>query len=68
MITYKKLWILLKERKIKKGEFTAICGLSSATVAKMVKNERIWTSIIEKICKALKVQPGDIMEYIETEE
>ena len=38
--------------------------ISSPTLAKLSKGDGITTEVINKICQALKVQPGDIMEFI----
>lgn len=38
--------------------------VSSATVAKLSKGDPINTDTLDRICQALDVQPGDIMEYI----
>lgn len=61
-IKYYKLFDLLTRRKIPKGELQSKAGFSSATMAKLSKGDIVTTEIIEKICTALDVQPGDIME------
>lgn len=66
MIKYYKLFDLLNRKGLKKTDLLKI--LSSATVAKLSKGENVNTDVINKICKFLNVQPGDIMEYIEEEE
>lgn len=62
MLKYYKLLDLLNRRGIKKTELRNI--LSSATVAKLSKNEYISGEAIDKICAYLNCQPGDIMEYV----
>lgn len=42
-----------------------MANISSPTMAKLAKNETVQTVILDRICKALNCQPGDIMEYIE---
>ena len=66
MIKYYKLFDLLNRKGLKKTDLLKI--LSSATVAKLSKGENVNTDVINKICKFLNVQPGDIMEYLEEEE
>lgn len=61
---YYKMFDLLSRKGIKKVEFAKIAGISTTTMAKLANNQTVQTDIIEKICKALNVQPGDIMEYI----
>lgn len=61
-IRYNKLFALLNEKKISKTDMQKELGISSATLAKLSKNETISLKIIEDICKLLHCQPGDIME------
>ena len=61
-IYYYKLFDLLNRKGMKKSDLRKI--ISSATVAKLSKGEYISGEAIEKICKYLNCQPGDIMEYI----
>ncbi len=64
-ISYKKLFHLLIDRGIKEGEFRQTVGLSAPTLAKLRNGQVITTKMIDRICDTLKVQPGDIMEFIE---
>lgn len=64
MVDYKKLWILLLEKKITKPQFRTKLGLSSATVTKLNKNELVSMEIIVRICKMLDCDIGDIVEVV----
>lgn len=64
MIRYYKLFDLLQRRGLKKTDLLNLVGISSPTLAKLSKGKSITTDIICRICAALDVQPGDIMEYI----
>ena len=64
MIVYYKLEGLLKERGISKSKLTEDTGLSTNIVSKISKNEGFKTETINRLCEYLKVQPGDIMEWI----
>ncbi|WP_339819165.1 helix-turn-helix transcriptional regulator [Paenibacillus sp. FSL R7-0216] len=64
MISYKPLQKLLIDREIKKLELLKMTGISSATLAKLNTNEYVSLEIIDKICSALKCQPGDLLEHI----
>lgn len=66
-ITYKKLWKLLIDRDLKKRDLCEMAGISSASMAKLGKNENINTSIIVRICEALNCDTSDIMEIEKTE-
>lgn len=65
MLSYTKLWALLDVRGMKKTDLKQV--ISSATLAKLGKNETVSSTVIDKICEFLKCQPGDIMEYISKE-
>ena len=60
-ITYEPLWVLLKDRNMKKKDLCEIAGISHTSVAKLGKNENVNTEILEKICVALKCDIKDIM-------
>ena len=61
-VSYKKLFNILKERNITKITLKDGADLSSATLAKLSKNEQISMSTLISICGYLNCQPGDIME------
>ncbi len=64
MIVYRKLDELLKERGISKNKLGKETGISTNIISKISKNEGFKTETINRICEYLKVQPGDIMEWI----
>ncbi|MEX1029400.1 MAG: helix-turn-helix transcriptional regulator [Paenibacillaceae bacterium] len=64
MISYKPLQKLLIDKEIRKQELMKLAGISSATMAKLNTNEYVSLEVIDKICKAINCQPGDILEYI----
>ena len=63
MIVYYKLANILKERKM---QWKDLCeaGISVNTPTKFSQNKTMNTEIIDKVCEFLKVQPGDIMEWV----
>ena len=63
-IRYYKLFDLLQRRGMKKTDLMPLAGISSPTLAKLSKGETVTTEVVEKICNALGVQPGEIMETI----
>lgn len=63
-IRYYKLFDLLARRDLKKTDLMPLAGISSPTLAKLSKGETVTTEIIERVCNALEVQPGDIMEVV----
>lgn len=64
MILYYKLDTLLDERKITKTQLCKDTGISTNVVSKISKNEVFKTDTLNRICEYLKVQPGEIMEWI----
>ena len=62
-VVYDKLWLLLKDRNMKKKELAVVSGISHASIAKLAKNENVNTDVLSKICKGLDVGIEDIMEY-----
>ena len=66
-IVYKKLFDLLKANNRSSTLWLRKNGVYAATVDKLKKNERVNTDTINKLCKLLNCQPGDIMEYVEDE-
>ena len=63
--SYKKLFKLLIDRDMKKKELAEISGVSVATITKMGKDGvSVNSDVLVKICHALQVDIGDIMEMI----
>jgi DNA-binding Xre family transcriptional regulator len=67
-ISYKKLWKLLIDLDLRQKDLIESAGLSRTVLAKMKNGENVRTDTIERICKALNCQPGDIMEYVPDKE
>ncbi|MEA4805235.1 helix-turn-helix transcriptional regulator [Acetobacterium wieringae] len=65
--TYNKLWKILIDKNMTKEDFRNLIKASPTTIAAMGKGEGISPKVLERICKALQCQPGDIMEYLENE-
>lgn len=63
-ISYKKLWKLLIDRDMMKKDLAERAKISSASVAKLGRNENVNTEILLKICVALKCDISDIMEIV----
>lgn len=67
MIVYYKLANLLKERNM---NWKDLCeaGISVNTPQKFSQNKNVSTDTLDKVCEYLKVQPGDIMEWVDEKE
>lgn len=61
-VSYKKLWKLLIDKDMKKKDLREATGISTASMAKLSKNENLTTDVLLRICDALKCDISDIME------
>lgn len=66
--SYNKLWKLLIDKGMVKKDLKEITGLTSTTIAKLGKGQTVNMEVLGKICKALNVNVGDIVDYIPDEE
>ena len=63
-VSFKKLFKLLIDRDMKKNELATVANLSANTIAKLSKNENVSLDVLIRICTALNVEFGDIMELV----
>ena len=63
-VRYKKLWLLLKKRNLKKKDLQSIANISSTSITKLAKDETVRTDTLDKICLALQCDISDIMEIV----
>ena len=63
-ISYNGLWKQLIDHGMKKGDLCERTGLSSSTIAKMTNSESVKLSVLEKICKELDCNFGDLIDYV----
>ena len=66
-ISYKKLWMLLLNRDIKKSTLRQELNLASGTWTKLTKGEEVSLSILLRICGYLNCDIGDICEAVRTD-
>jgi len=66
-ISYNKLWKLLIDKKLIKKDLLAMADITSTTMAKMGKDLPVSMEVLCRICKALNVNFGDIVDYINDE-
>ena len=62
-VSYKKLWKLLIDRKLKKKDLREMAGLSTNVMAKMGKDGDVSTQVLRKISEALNVKVEDIVDF-----
>ncbi len=61
-VSYKKLWMLLTERKLKKNDLRK--KLSAGTIHKLSHNQPVSLSVLLQICIFLHCNIGDIVEFV----
>ncbi len=66
-ISYNKLWKLLVDKKMSKADLRRAAGISPNTMTKLRRDEEVTLTILNKICKTLNVNIGDIMEFLPEE-
>ncbi len=64
-LCYKKLWKLLIDKNLRKGELQKITGLSQSTMAKLSNNENVTADTLARVCISLDCELNDIAEVIE---
>ncbi|MBQ8765385.1 MAG: helix-turn-helix transcriptional regulator [Clostridia bacterium] len=66
-IKYNKLLKLMEEKGVTSYTIKKDNIIGQATFKKIKEGGDIDTRTIDKLCKLLSCQPGDIMEYVEDE-
>ena len=61
-VSYSKLFKMMIDRKMKKKDLMLAAGISPSSMAKLGKDEFVSLEVLVKICGALSVDIGDIME------
>lgn len=63
-VQYNKLWKLLIDKKMTKSELRKQADISPNTMTKLNHDEIVALPILDRICAALDVDYGDIMEHV----
>jgi DNA-binding Xre family transcriptional regulator len=61
-VCYNKLFKLLIDKNMKKGDLCEAASVSPSSMAKLKNGENVNTDILVRICRVLQCEPGDIME------
>lgn len=61
-INYNKLWKQLIDHNMNRTQLRCSAHISTNAIAKLGKNEAVSVDTLEKICRVLKCDVGDIME------
>jgi len=63
-LCYKKLWKLLIDRNMKKGELRKLADISPTTMAKLSKNLNVRADTLAKVCIALDCTLDEIVDVL----
>ena len=63
-ISYNKLWKLLVDRKMSKADLRKAAGIAPNTMTRLRRDEEVTLTVLNKICRVLDVDIGDVMEFI----
>ena len=62
--SYKRLWKQLIDKGMSKTDLRLAAGMSSGTLARLSKGEPVETTTLEKICRVLRCNIGDIVDFV----
>ena len=60
-----KLWKLLIDKNMNKVALRGAVGITPSTLSKLSKNQKVSMDVLEKICKGLGCNIGDIVDYVD---
>lgn len=63
-VCYKKLFKMLIDKGMKKGEFRKKVGISEGTLSKLSHNENVSMDVIVKICRGLECTVDEILDVL----
>lgn len=63
-IAYTKLWKLLIDKGLLRTEMAQAAGITGNVLGRLSRNEPISMGSLEKICRTLECDIGDIMEFV----
>ena len=64
--SYNNLWKMLIDRNMQKKDLIDKLGISSTTIAKMGKGDKVSLDVLERICAYFDCNIGDVIRF-ETE-
>lgn len=62
-LSYNGLWKILIDNNMQKKDLINEIGISSTTIAKMGKGEKISLEVIERICEYFNCNVGDVISF-----
>lgn len=64
MISYKRLWVTMKDKGISQYALIKKYGVSPAQITRLKREESVSTHTIDMFCRILDCKVEDVMEYI----
>ena len=62
-VSYNRLWKLLIDRKISPADLRKAAEIAPNTMTKLRRDEPVSLSILDRICRELSCDFGDILSY-----
>lgn len=66
-VRYDKLWAVMKDNKMKKGDLAKAAELSQYTMTKLNQDRVVSMEVMLRLCKIFHCDIGDLMEVIEND-
>ena len=64
-VSYNKLWNLVRQNKMKKGDLARAAEISNYWMSKLNHDEPVQMEVMLRLCKVFHCDIGDLMEVIE---
>ena len=63
-VSYNKLWNLVRQNKMKKGDLAKAAQITSRAMSKLNHDEPVQMEVMLRLCKVFHCDIGDIMEIV----
>lgn len=64
-VRYDKLWQIMKDNEMKKGELAKAAEISSYAMTKLNHNRPVAMEVMMNLCQVFHCDIGDLMEVVE---
>ena len=64
-VSYNKLWNLVRQNKMKKGDLARAAEISGYAMKRLNHDEPVQMEVMLRLCKVFHCDIGDLMEVIE---
>lgn len=66
-VRYDKLWAVMKDNKMRKGDLAKAAELSQYAMTKLNQDRVVSMEVMLRLCKVFHCDIGDLMEVIEND-